>query len=91
MKRRVDAALRYAGMSQGDLEEKTSLSRSTLYRRRSDGDIEFTKGELFEIADVTKVPPWFLLEGWQGWRKELSVKEIQELIDSLPPVGPPSD
>jgi hypothetical protein len=90
MKRRVDAALKYAGMNQNDLEEKVSFSRSSLNRRRLKGDYGFNKGELHEIAEATGVPLWFLTDGWAGWRKALTRRELEELIDSLPPVDPPS-
>lgn len=90
MKRRVDAALKYAGMSQSDLEEKVDFSRSTFNRRRK-GDYNFNKGELHEIAEATGVPEWFLTDGWAGWRKPFNRRELEELIDSLPPDDPPGE
>ena len=67
MRKRVRAALGYAGLSQTALEEKVKLSRSSVYRR-SKGDYSFESGELFEIAEACNVPLWFLKYGWEGWR-----------------------
>jgi transcriptional regulator with XRE-family HTH domain len=89
IKRRVNAALRYADLSQQQFEDEVNWSRSTLTRRLN-GSIEFSFGELAEIAKVTDTPLWFLQWGWEGWSRGHSPEEIQRILDSLPPDDPPS-
>lgn len=88
VKRRVKAALVYAGLSQEQFEEKVSWSRSTLSRRLS-GSVAFTFGELSEIANVTGTPLWFLQWGWGGWSRGHTPEEILRIVESLPPNDPP--
>jgi hypothetical protein len=81
--KRVDGALRYADMTQQELEEEVEFSRSTLNRRR-EGTYEWEDGQLYEISKATGVPLWFLTDGWEGWVKSMTPDQLRNLADSLP-------
>lgn len=86
--RRLKAAASYGDTSLSRLEKEVSFSRSTLYRRAA-GDSPMERGKLYEISEATGAPMWFLLYGWEGWRKELTPEGLEELADELFPDGPP--
>jgi hypothetical protein len=44
------------------------MSESTLQRIEHD-DRPVKRAELLAIAEVCKVPMWFLESGWDGWRE----------------------
>lgn len=90
IRQRVDAALRYAGLSQEELIAQVKFSRST-YNRRRDGKYEWEEGKLYEVAKACGVPLWFLAHGWDGWRVETSPAELRQIADGLPTDGEPND
>jgi len=67
---RIRAARGYAGLSQPELAKRLEVSIGTI-KRTELGDRKPKRSELLAIADICKVPMWFLEAGWDGWRGDV--------------------
>lgn len=85
---RLRAARSFADLTQPELAEKIELGEVT-YASSERGQRPVPRRELLAIAEVCKVPMWFLEHGWKGWMKAVSPEELRQIADELPP--PPGE
>lgn len=82
---RLRAARAFAGLTQPELASQIELGQVT-YALSEKGQRETPRRELLAIAEVCKVPMWFLEHGWKGWMQTISPEELRQIADEFPPL-----
>lgn len=78
---RLRAARAFADLTQPELAERIELGEVT-YASSERGQRDVPRRELLAIAEVCKVPMWFLEDGWDGWRGSVD-SEARQALDEL--------
>lgn len=69
-KRRAEAARAFAEIKkQDELGKRIGFKPPTFRRYLNRLTGELSEVDLLRIAEVCKVPRWFVLYGWNGWRE----------------------